>query len=133
MKKNKENYTNMTTEIDEKMYEESAKLANELSIRIVTIFSNEIKKIAPADLVSLDSEHDYFFTLQIMGSFLKEMAYSLEIYSMMRQKPFPAEKVIDIVKEIALELMKDKKSDFQKIFDGVISQVAKEGTRASKH
>jgi hypothetical protein len=124
---------NMTTEIDEKTYNESIKLAQHLSIRIAQMLSCEVMQNVPPDLMTLDADKDYFFTLHMLGSFIKEMAYSLEIYCIMRQKSFPAEKTVEMIKQIALELMKDKKSDFQKILDNVMQQVVKEGTGAAKH
>jgi len=123
----------MTDEIDEKTYNESIKLAQHLSIRIATILSSEVMLKVPADLMMLDADKDYFFTLHMLGSFIKEMAYSLEIYCLMRQKSFPAEKTVEMIKQIALELMKDKKSDFQKILDNVMKQVKKESAGAAQH
>lgn len=120
-------------EIDPKTYEEATKLASELSVRVMTILSSEVMLKVPQDLMMLDADKDYFFTLHMLGSFIKEMAYSLEIYCMMRQKSFPAEKTVEMIKQIALELMKDKKSDFQKIVENVISQIQKEGVGAAKH
>lgn len=112
----------MSNEIDEKLYNEAMQISSDLSQRFMNYLGTEVKKINPA-ILQLDTDRDYFFTLHLLGTFIKDMAYSLEIYHLMQNKSFPSEKVVEIVKSIALSLMENKKNDFQQIANNMIKQV----------
>lgn len=113
-------------DLDNETYERACSFVPELTLDLMKYVSNEVKQKVPADIIQSDSENNYFFTIYLMGSFIKSMTYSLEIYALMNGKIYNAEEAVETIRQVALEMMVTKQDDFKKITGEYIKLMGKD-------
>ena len=109
-------------EEDVKLFDIAMIEADKIAHDLMGYMCTQAQKVK-REILDLDIKYEYAFTLHILALFIKKMAYSCEMYSLMRHENFEAEKVPEIIKELSLENMKDKKKEFSEITNAMIKNM----------